>query len=123
MIDIETVKFIEMLNELAQKAKSGVKPFAECTVENKEDCVFYDEDTETVDEISHSCNLYRIVLDKSVDGSIHHDVISYYDDLFDGEYQVNVVIPMEEIDEEPLIEVKGDDGVDIIIEPGNWYTI
>lgn len=42
-INMETIKTLEMINMLVQKAKNGVKPFSEATLENMDNYIFYDE--------------------------------------------------------------------------------
>lgn len=46
-INMETIKTLEMINMLVQKAKNGVKPFSEATLENMDNYIFYDEKAET----------------------------------------------------------------------------
>lgn len=39
-INMETIKTLEMINMLVQKAKNGVKPFSEATLENMDNYIF-----------------------------------------------------------------------------------
>mgnify|MGYP007100872873 CR=1 FL=1 len=96
-MDFETIKFISLLNELAEKTKNGYIPFSKATSENI-DCILYDE-TETYS------NGYPIILDTCMD-EIHHDIIDTEDD-------------------EPFINItsKYDKDVNIVVESGRWYTI
>ena len=41
-MDFETIKFISLLNELAEKTQNGYIPFSKATSENS-DCILYDE--------------------------------------------------------------------------------
>ena len=65
-INMETIKTLEMINMLVQKAKNGVKPFSEATLENMDNYIFYDEKAETE-------NGFPIVHGMMVDED-HHDV-------------------------------------------------
>ena len=47
-INMETIKTLEMINMLVQKAKNGVKPFSEATLENMDNYIFYDENIRPV---------------------------------------------------------------------------
>lgn len=40
-INMETIKTLEMINMLVQKAKNGVKPFSEATLENMDNYIFF----------------------------------------------------------------------------------
>ena len=83
-INMETIKTLEMINMLVQKAKNGVKPFSEATLENMDNYIFYDEKAETE-------NGFPIVHGMMVDED-HHDVLSTLDQYInsDDEYTVRV---------------------------------
>lgn len=118
MINVETIKFVKMLDELAKQTLNGIVEFAEANEENSNDKVFYDK--RTVDEEGR----YKVVLDKCIIDSkdtIHHDVVSYYDDNI-NEYRLRVVL--DEDEKIPYIEVKlalSDE--EIVIENGHWYFV
>lgn len=114
MINVETIKFIKILDELAEHSKNGIESFEfanECTYRTK---VFYDEST--LGEDGYKVVYGAVVIDN--EDNYHHDIIGYYDsDNF--EYTIRV-----KIDEAPYIEVKfmmNDD--QIIIENGMWYFV
>lgn len=115
MINVETIKFIRMLDELAELSEAGIKDFSEATEENVHNMVFYD--SQSPDEEEH----FPVVLDSCLLGDpdcIHHDVVSYYDSD-STEYSVRVTI---EEDEDPFIVVKlilSDQ--EIVVEDGRWY--
>ncbi len=115
MINIETIKFVRMLDELAELSSEGVKDFSEATQENVKDMVFFDKSSP--DEEGR----YPIVLDSCViddPDCIHHDIVSYYDSGT-MEYTVRVVI---EHDEPPFIMVNLALSKEcIVIEDGHWY--
>ena len=115
MINVETIKFIRMLDELAELSAKGIKDFSEATQENTRQMVFYD--SESPDEKGQ----FPIVLDSCVIDDpecIHHDVVSYYDSD-SAEYSVRVTI---EDDEDPFIVVKLFlSNHEIVVEDGRWY--
>ena len=115
MINVETIKFIKMLDELAQLSLKGVVPFEKATKETCGEKIFYD--TKTVDGEAG----YRIVLDACVIDDpqcYHRDIISYYDSD-SMEYTARVMIDEES---NPYVSVEllisGDT---IVIENGSWY--
>ena len=115
MINVETIKFVRMLNELAELTKKGIVPFEEANQENRNDKVFYDSNAIDGEEG------YKVVLDACIVDDpqwYHHDIISYYDS-HSLEYQVRVIIDEESM---PYISVKLIISGDIIvIENGSWY--
>lgn len=118
MINVETIKFVKMLDELAKQTIHGVVEFAEANEENSNDKVFYDK--RTVDD--EGC--YKVVLDKCVIDAperSHHDAISYYGDDT-NEYCLHVRI--DEDEGIPYIEVKLNlSDEEIVIENGHWYFV
>lgn len=119
MINIETVKFIQMLNELTELMENGVAEFSEATQETLHTKLFYDKSK--IDENDR----YPIVLDACLiddPDSYHHDVISYYESYVDDDYTVRVDLGDPEEGEEPYLEVSlavSDESV--VVQPGRWY--
>lgn len=113
MINVETIKFVQMLDELAALSKNGILPFDNAKEGELRDKIYYD--AKNKDEQGY----YRVVLDACIVDDpqcYHHDIISYYDSL---EYSVRVVIDEES---EPYISVQLLISEDtIIIENGTWY--
>ena len=113
MINVETIKFVQMLDELAVLSKNGILPFENVKEGELHEKVYYD--SRIKDELGN----YKVVLDACVVDDpqcYHHDIISYYDSL---EYNVRVVIDKES---EPYISIKLLISKDIIvIENGTWY--
>ena len=115
MINVETIKFVNMLNELAELSKNGIVPFVEANEENKATKIFFDQN-------SHDQNGgYKVVLDSRVidePDTYHHDIVSYYDSG-NFEYQIRAYISK---DSTPYVSVNllisGDI---IIIQDGTWY--
>ena len=115
MINIETVSFIAMLNELAEKEMHGIREFKDATAENKNDSIFYDATTCTRRE--DGALLYQVVGMALID-EIHHDIISYYSR---NDFDVRVV---DDGDDEGglFLEVHSQtDNEDIEFENGHWY--
>lgn len=113
MINVETIKFYKMLDELAKLTNSGFDDFANADQDTKHSKVFYDKENPN-DE-----GFYPIVLDSCVD-DYHHDAISYYDSSSE-EYNIHVVL---EEDEDPYILVTLLLSQEqIVIEDGKWYFV
>ena len=118
MINIETIKFVKMLDELAELTLGGIEEFSKATPENCLGKVFYDENA--MDEKGQ----YRVVRYSLVTDD-HHDVICYCDSDTD-EYTVRVVFPDDgpqfQDDNPPFIEVRfAFDKTVIFVEDGEWH--
>lgn len=111
-INMETIKTLEMINMLVQKAKNGVKPFPEATLENMDNYIFYDEKAETE-------NGFPIVHGMMVDED-HHDVLSTLDQYINSEDEYTVRVRFDE-DDYMYIEFQLDDGI-IEIDENGWYV-
>lgn len=113
MINVETIKFLNMLNELAEMSANGIEEFSNATSETFREKVFYNEKKE--DENGQ----YKIVLDACLSPE-HHDAVSYYGE-YATEYTVRIVI---DENDKPYIEVRLIySGEEIIIENGHWYFV
>ena len=95
MINVETIKFVQMLEKLAELSKNGIASFAKATSENWGTMAFYD--TSKPDEDGN----FPVVLDAWISDD-HHDIVSYYDS-HSHEYTVRVNV---DEGEEPSIDVK-----------------
>lgn len=116
MINIKTVKFIKVIEELAKLSKNGIKPFSKATEINQDYFIFYDENETNLD------GSYKICLDMMVCEG-HHDVISYYENYIGNNNPVGEVIYGVVIDEDgnKYVNIKlSDDDEDIVIENGEW---
>ena len=71
MINIETIKFRKMLDELAERSANGIEPFENATYESFDSKIFYD--SKKLDEEG-----YKVVADACL-AFDHHDIVSYYD--------------------------------------------
>ena len=115
MINVETIKFIKMLDELAELSKNGIESFDKASENTWRNKIFYDTRKPATEDG------YKVVLDACIlddPHCYHHDVISYYDS---DNYEYNVRIKIDE-DSNPYIEVRllisGDTA---IVENGSWY--
>jgi hypothetical protein len=108
MINVETIKFVKILDKLARLSKNGIEPFENATEKNFDKKLFY------VLRNFENGNEYKVVLDAILlDGD--RDVCSYYGE--DGVYKVKAII-----DEGVFIIVDLlESGEQIIIEDGEWY--
>ena len=114
MINIETIRFMKMLDELAELSENGISPFEEATQATYQNQVFYDARQIDGDEG------YRVVQEAYIlddPKCFHHDIISYYDQG-SLEYKIRVIID----EEGAYIEVKllYSDSI-IVIDKGSWY--
>lgn len=117
MINVETIKFVNMLNELAELSANGIEGFSKATSENLHTKLFYD------DISSDENRLFRIVLDAYINDNpecVHHDIVGCYDS-YTNEYTIRAVV-----DEgfEPYILVHlSESGEEIEIENGSWNFV
>lgn len=112
MINTETIQFIALLNELAEKSKNGIHPFSTVANQPKE-CLLYD-DSQVFQGV------HPLVADYLVDNE-HDDIISTYTEMYDDE---GMVIGVQVEDDEAYVSVtsKKDPDFCIVIEDGIWYT-
>ena len=111
MININTIKFMKRLDELAELSKYGIEEFDNATEETIDQKIFYDKDFEN-----------KIVMDACICDDpkcYHHDVISFFES---SEYVANV--EFSEDDNKPYIIVKLlACEEEIVIEDGRWYVV
>lgn len=109
MLNFQTIEFIGLLNELAEKTKVGFFPFSKATAE-QEDGILYD------DKNKGNNGKYPVIANYSMN-ELHHDIISLYSDEDYGAV-INAVVD----NEEPyiIITFEANDMV-IIVEGGRWY--
>ena len=114
MINLETIKFVRMLEEFAELSKNGIEPFENATENTFRAKVFYDVET------INSDNECLVVCDAQINEDpecYHHDIVSYYEDTL--EYTIRVVIDESAA---PYISVKLKISEEIIVvEDGKWY--
>ena len=118
MINIETIKFVNMLNELADLSNEGIEPFENATEETYRTKVFYDSRHFEEEEG------YKVVLDACIlddPDCNHHDILSYYDS---GSLEYKIRVKFDEDDEESgpyiCVELLLSEEI-IVVENGRWY--
>ena len=115
MINVETIKFVKLLDKLAELTENGIEEFANATQDNYDEKIFYDVNSVDAD------GRYKIVLDSCLlddPECYHHDAISYYKSTH-GDYSVRVEI---DEDNKPFVVVSLTESDEmIVIEDGEWY--
>ena len=112
MINLETIKFVKMLDELAELAENGIEPFENATHDSFRSKIYYDPC-----EINGEDG-FPIVLDACIDDHIHHDIVSYYGGR-SREYAIRV---RSDVEGSLYIQVTLLMSEEIIIiENGEWY--
>ena len=114
-INLQTVKFMKMLDELAELTTDAFTEFGDMTQEQLEgECgIIYDKNN------SNENGGYKVVLDILIDEN-HHDILSYFEDYCDCEGYSVSVMEDEENPADKWIQVEID-GEGIIVENGVWY--
>ena len=115
MINVDTIKFFNMLNELAELTKGGFDDFSNATEDSWRTKIFYDRVNSNDDRLA-------IVLDACVIDDpkcYHHDVICYYDSS-SNEFTANVIF--SEYGGSPFIQIDLLLSQEqIVVEDGRWY--
>ena len=110
MINIETLKFVGLLNELAERTLEGIEPFEKAV--NPSNKIYYNSNL--FDDYG-----YAVVCDSCTIGG-HNDIISYYEKL--NCYHIRAVLDVEGEPVNPYLEVIFDEGDEVIvIENGKWH--
>lgn len=121
MLNFQTIEFIGLLNELAEKTKVGFFPFSKATAE-QEDGILYD------DKNKGNNGKYPVIANYSIN-ELHHDIISLYSDkkysdiisLYSDE-NYSVIINAVVDNEEPYIIITFESNdMMIIVEEGRWH--
>lgn len=114
MIDFETVRFIKMLDELAELSKNEIIPFSKMTSILKDDHICYDENNKNAN------GTYKMPLDMCL-ACDHHDIICYYDDYVESDNFI-IGVRIDEYDNSKFVDVVClDSDYSIVIENGKWY--
>ena len=111
MINVETIKFIKMLDELAELSKNDIKEFSEATQDNRYEKIFYDINSEDED------GRYKVVKNLCVDDN-HHDIRSYYDSDY-NEFFVRVEFNQNNTPSIVIFLPESEET--IAIEDGKWH--
>lgn len=120
MINYETVRFIAMLNELAELTKNKALPFEKMTTENRYEHLFYDENTQRIiNDDGHIHKSFKIVQDSCVCAD-HHDVISHYGDSEDYEVLLHCDDEIKEVDDYYVVVTPLQEDIRFIVQDGHW---
>ena len=115
MINIETLEFLKTVENIAEKTKAGIEPFANATEDSFAQKVFFDDNTET-DE-----GEYGVVCDACITDDperYHHDIVSYH-----GNHEYRVCAKKDE-DEKWFVLIRFfNDDAQIVVEDGKWYFV
>lgn len=116
-INIATLKFLYMLNDLAKRSNNGYIGFSKFRYDTEADItagIIFDD--------SDGAGFGRIIADMCVDEQ-HHDIVSTYDQwIEESNYDIRVRIDESDDGEDVYwIDVTGDDDLNIVIEDGRWY--
>lgn len=105
MINLDTVKFIMMIDTITQLSANGVLPFSEIRkTGSTEDCVYYDETT-GINSKMFGGTLYK-AMSVALDADDDVDEAIYWDEYIvtNTKYSVSVIIP-DSVDETPYVMV------------------
>lgn len=114
MINIETLEFLKVIEDIAEKTKNGIEPFVKATESNIDEIAFYDESAK-------EDNGYLLVYDTVIIDDPqckHHDVVSYY-----GTPEYHVWAKQDEYGKWFILVAFSNDDAQIIIEDGHWYFV
>lgn len=117
MINIETIKFMKMLDKLAAMTVNGFEPFSKATADSIGEKIFYDE--KKPDENG----FFPIVLDACIVDDpecLHHDIVSYYDSD-SGEYTVRVELE-EDMPPSIVVDLLLSEA-QIAVYEGRWHFV
>lgn len=112
MLNFQTIEFIGLLNELAEKTKVGFFPFSKAKYEQKDGILYDDTDKDNGER-------YPVVADCLID-ELHHDIISLYSNVYENcGATIDVVI---DEDGNAYIDINFEDtDMSIVVENGRWY--
>ena len=110
--DFKIVKFVEMLNMLAQQSRYGYRPFSEYTYRTRDfDGIVFIDRT--------GPHFGKIAFDMCLD-EYHHDVVSTYNDFVRGvEYDARVI---DDEEDGYYIEITCEQNVTFVVIDGRWYS-
>lgn len=121
-INTKTVKFIGLLNELAQRSKYGIYPFSSVTSEDQMG-LWYDDSkmiskADTDNEIFFGS--YPLIEDIWIDKD-HHEIIETYNEIY-AEDGISIVVWVKE-DKRYIWVVSDDNELFIIVDNGHWFNL
>lgn len=118
MINVETIKFLKMLDELVELVKNGIEEFGKANEATFGTKIFYDKRTKD------SNGNYSIVRDAEIlddEDCYHHDVIAYFG-CDTNEYKVQVAFD-EDLNEPYVLVTLIESDEQIVVEDQHWYFV
>ncbi len=118
MINVETIKFLKMLDELVELVENGIEEFGKANEATFGTKIFYDKRTKD------SNGNYSIVRDADVlddEDYYHHDVVSYFG-CDTNEYKVQVAFD-EDFNTPYVLVTLIESGEQIVVEDQHWYFV
>lgn len=126
MIDVQTVKFIGLLNGLAKASAHGIRPFSAATVQDKRRLdrgLWYDDkNLIKIDKngyFDYSC--YPLVHYSRIDDQ-HHDVVATWTEEYDPA-GIQIIVKTNDYHNFISITFANDPSFYITIENGVWYAV
>lgn len=121
MVNIETIRLMALIKELAKKSENGLMEVKQATEENKDKYIFYDSSICLDDEEKFPVVEGMIIIDDPK--CYHHDVISYIEQRrSDDIYVAEDFEEVEDEDEEEEI-LKSVRPTQYFRAPANEYTV
>lgn len=125
LINLETVKFINDLNQLAEQSQYGILPFSTFNDwEERRNYLFYDD--ESPKKIDSNLISYPLISSFYID-ELHHNIVSTWTSDYNGlaPIALEFVVHIDKEEEAPYIAIKSeeDESFYIVIEGGQWYCI
>ena len=115
VINVETLEFLKTVEEIAEKTKAGIEPFANATEDSFAQKVFFDDNTETDEDE------YGVVCDACITDDperYHPDIVSYH-----GNHEYRVCAKKGEDGKWFVLIRFFNDDAQIVVEDGKWYFV
>ena len=127
-INTKTIKFIGVLNMLAEMSKNGIHPFSTATAADKDSLLYDDKNPVEIgepwiigDKEFPSDSSYPLIADSLIDTE-HHDIISTWTEIYALECFEIVAQVGGEGDPHIVVTSGKDEDLYIVIEDGFWYN-
>lgn len=135
MIDFETLKFLGILNDLAEKSKIAIVPFSNVRSDHFDEndnyieaqvyhngkfiavkeCIIYDDANEITTDNTY-IKVYPVISEMCLNPE-HHDIIS----LYSNDYKCDINVIIDDDDDKILYVDIQHEKYNICIENGHWY--
>lgn len=105
MIDMETVKFVMMIDALCELSINGIRPISELeSATEAENCVYFDDNTSVFNSLTNEY-MYRAVSIALNDDEYDETENVYWDEYIETSSRYSVVVCVPE-DDDPYVVVK-----------------